>query len=268
MHRPFALFGLWLASGALLASCRHVDPKTYVMGAVSCEPDPKRKWVGQCETCMKASCCAELVACAHDAPCPCGLMARSAFLAPPKALEVCGPMNAAFAALSSCLDAKCAEECPADDGRHHHPLVGKPAPEIAADPLGGEGPRTMEQARGKVVILDFWATWCGPCKASFPKYQELAGRFRGDVVVLAVSVDDPEHTTTDKVLAVATDTRVRFPILWDKHLRTAARYSMPKGIPTSFVVDRGGTVRSVHVGYDASLPSEVEALVKAPVPQP
>jgi thiol-disulfide isomerase/thioredoxin len=263
---------LSIAVALLIVGCQpmpfKVGPvsKTTVMGPVSCEPTPKVR-LGRCVTCMQAACCAEFIACANDAPCPCGMMARFAVAKPAKALEVCGPMNASFSALASCLDASCADECPVDDGRHHHPLIGKRAPEILAEPVGGDGPRTIEQARGKVVIVDFWATWCRPCKESFPKYQKLADSFRGDVVVIAISVDDPDHVTIDKLLAFAKDTGVKFSVLWDKHLRMEARYMMPNGLPTSFVIDRNGTVRSVHLGYDAALQQEIEGLLKFPEQQ-
>jgi cytochrome c biogenesis protein CcmG, thiol:disulfide interchange protein DsbE len=272
MNKPFAalgvllsLLGVSIAVALLVVGCRQGPfvARTTVWGPVSCGPSRER-YIPKCEPCMKAACCAEYIACANDAPCPCGLVARLMLFRPAKSLEMCGPMNASFAALSSCLDANCAETCPADDGSDRNPLIGKPAPEILAEAVGGDGPRTIEQARGKVVILDFWATWCGPCKASFPKYQQLVDRFRGEVVVIAISLDDPAHVTTENLRAVAKETGVRFPILWDKQLRMAARYSTPNGLPASFVIDRSGTVRSLHVGYDPALPREIEELVKAP----
>lgn len=53
-------------------------------------------------------------------------------------------------------------------------LVGSPAPDFSAEPVTGSGPKTLGEAKGKVVILDFWGTFCEPCKKSFPKYQGLA----------------------------------------------------------------------------------------------
>ena len=67
-----------------------------------------------------------------------------------------------------------ATDAPASGG-----LVGSAAPEIAAEAVTGEGPATLADASGKVVILDFWATYCAPCKKSFPKYQELVDQFGG-----------------------------------------------------------------------------------------
>src|SRR5437868_12814393 len=54
-----------------------------------------------------------------------------------------------------------------------HPLLGKPAPEISAEFIQGDGPKKIADAKGKVLLLDFWGTFCEPCKKSFPKYQEM-----------------------------------------------------------------------------------------------
>jgi thiol-disulfide isomerase/thioredoxin len=77
----------------------------------------------------------------------------------------------------------------------HHPFIGKAAPEITAEPIGGEGPKTLAEALGKVVVVDFWASCCGPCKASFPIYQTILDKFPGDVAVIAVDTDEPGSKT-------------------------------------------------------------------------
>jgi thiol-disulfide isomerase/thioredoxin len=243
----------------LAASCqpKPIGPKT-VLGPVSCE----EKTRGTCAICTKASCCADLIACANSPPCPCWAM-QIGRASPDEAFKVCGPAPANYTAFRSCLDAHCADECPRDRPASKHPLLDKPAPEILAEPLGGEGPTTLAEARGKVVILDFWATWCEPCKRSFPLYQKIADRYPRDVAVLAVAVDDPQHMTPERIFSVAKDHGARFPILWDRQMRMQTRYTMPNGLPTSFVIDRSGTVRSVHTGYDDKMPSAIEALVKS-----
>src|SRR5262245_35968959 len=58
--------------------------------------------------------------------------------------------------------------------------VGAPAPDFAAEPIAGDGPKTLKDASGKVVLVDFWATFCDPCKKSFPAYQKLVDQFSGD----------------------------------------------------------------------------------------
>src|SRR5215831_5350305 len=102
-------------------------------------------------------------------------------------------------------------------------LVGQPAPSFTAEFMTGSGPKTLEEAKGKVIVLDFWAQYCGPCKKSFPKYQELVDQSGGDVAVLAVSVDEPADDSADevkktkeKILDFVKQTGVKFAIVWDK----------------------------------------------------
>ena len=146
-----------------------------------------------------------------------------------------------------------------------HPLVGAAAPELSAELITGEGPSTLKDASGRVVIVDFWATYCAPCKKSFPKYQELADQFGGDLAVIGVSVDDPEDITKEQIEEFAKTTGVKFAVVWDKARATAPKYTPPK-MPTSFVIDKTGVVRHVHAGYESGeetrIQAEIEALLK------
>ena len=92
-------------------------------------------------------------------------------------------------------------------------LVGKAAPDFSADSVTGEGPKSLKDAKGTVVILDFWATFCGPCKKSFPKYQALVEQFGGEVNVLAVSVDEPDSVTKEQIVEFAKATGVKFAVV-------------------------------------------------------
>ena len=163
--------------------------------------------------------------------------------------------------------------CAACAPSQYHPLVGHAAPEIiSAEALGGDGPTTLKAAQGKVVILDFWATFCEPCRKSFPKYQEIADRFPGDVVVLAVSTDEPADATREQILAFAKRTHARFAIVWDKDGSVRARYGYPAHLPSTFLIDRSGTVRYLYNGYSswegASINAKVEGLVNAAESRP
>jgi cytochrome c biogenesis protein CcmG, thiol:disulfide interchange protein DsbE len=127
------------------------------------------------------------------------------------------------------------------------PLVGQRAPRIVAEFVGGIGPVNVEEARGKVMLIEFWATFCAPCLKSFPRYQALVDQFGGDLVVLAVSVDDPE---TDKATLqqFMKMTGAQFSVVWDKEQQSARAYQLPK-MPTTFIVDKRGIVRHVYAGY-------------------
>lgn len=140
--------------------------------------------------------------------------------------------------------------------------AGSTAAEISATYVTGEGPKSLADAKGKVVILDFWATYCGPCKKSFPKYQELVDQFGGDLAVIAVSVDEPGDVSEDKLKDFAKETGVKFTLLWDKEHKTADAYKPPK-MPTSFVLDKEGNVKFQHAGYESGEESKIADEVKS-----
>ena len=165
----------------------------------------------------------------------------------------------------SLLAASCAGGA-ADASGAQHPLLGKPAPEITAEAVGGEGPKTLKAAQGKVVILDFWGTFCEPCKKSFPKYQEIVDQFPGEVTVLAVSVDDPDSVKKEQIEAFAKENHAKFAILWDKDHAAAKKYNMDTlTMPSSYIIDKAGNVRYLHVGFkdgeEAKVAEEVKELI-------
>jgi thiol-disulfide isomerase/thioredoxin len=141
-----------------------------------------------------------------------------------------------------------------------HDLLGASAPPFAlAAPSGGDrlGPDSF---RGKVVIVDFWATWCAPCRESFPAYQRLVDQHRGELVVIGVSVDE-EPAGIEKFKA---DTKVSFPLVWDEGQGVTQTYR-PGTMPTSFVLDRNGVVRFIHEGFrsgdEVAIEREVSSLL-------
>jgi len=139
---------------------------------------------------------------------------------------------------------------------------GKLATELQATYVSGDGPRTLADAKGKVIIVDFWATYCDPCRKSFPKYQELVDQFGGDLAIIAISVDEPADVGEDKLKAFANDTGVKFPILWDKEHKTADAYK-PPSMPTSYVIDKEGKIRHTHAKYESGEEQKIADEVKA-----
>jgi len=103
----------------------------------------------------------------------------------------------------------------------------------------------LERFKGKVVLLDFWASWCAPCKASFPWMQHLQERYaRGDLVVIAVNVDH-ERTLAERFLQ---EQRADFSVVFDPQGRIAERFDV-RSMPSSFYIDRSGKVRYTHAGF-------------------
>lgn len=140
-----------------------------------------------------------------------------------------------------------------------HPLVGVQAPGFELK--HGDTSVQLESLRGKVVIVDFWATWCEPCKDSFPIYQALEDKYSGQVVIVAIS-EDEEAEGIDGFVA---ETGARFSVVWDEGQTAAEQYSPPT-MPTSYVLDQNGIVRYVHAGFRAGdgdiIQGQVEALLE------
>ena len=142
-----------------------------------------------------------------------------------------------------------------------HPLVGAPAPAFELREVGGGGEQSLAAHAGKVVVVDFWATWCEPCKQSFPAYQKLASKMNGDLVVVGISQDDDDKG----IPAFVSETGAKFPIVWDDGKAVAKAYDPPT-MPTAFVIDKSGIIRFVHVGYhpgdEATLEEEARSLLR------
>lgn len=123
------------------------------------------------------------------------------------------------------------------------PLVGGPAPEITLKDLQGQEVR-LSDLRGKIVLLNFWATWCKPCKEEMPAMQASHDKLRGQgFVVLAVN----ELEDTEKVIEHVRSHGHTFPVVMDHDNRVANRYGVV-GLPASFLVDRQGIVREQIIG--------------------
>jgi len=136
-----------------------------------------------------------------------------------------------------------------------HPLHGSPAPDFRLPARGGASASLSDHA-GKVVLVDFWATWCEPCKSSFPEYQALIARYAGRVVVLGISEDDDEGG----IEGFAAETGVAFPLAWDADKAVAQLYQI-SGMPTLFIVDQQGLVRFVHSGFRAGDEQQISAAI-------
>jgi len=139
------------------------------------------------------------------------------------------------------------------------------APEIQGKHVAGSGPWTLAGARGRVVLVDFWATFCAPCKRSFPAWQSLADKFGGDLVVIGVSVDEAGDVRPADLRQFAADTGARFAIAWDDKHRTAEAFGLAT-LPSAYLIDKVGRIRSSHRGYqpgdELRLGEEIQDLLK------
>ncbi|HLV20582.1 MAG TPA: TlpA disulfide reductase family protein [Polyangiaceae bacterium] len=139
-----------------------------------------------------------------------------------------------------------------------HPLVGAPAPEFSLPRAWGNGDVSLNDAGGKVQVVDFWATWCEPCRKSFPFYEELQQRHAAELRVVGISVDE----APDPIQSFAKETGVSFPLAWDRDQLVASQYRLPT-MPTSYVIDEHRIVRFVFAGYDAGDGERIEQSVRS-----
>jgi len=123
-------------------------------------------------------------------------------------------------------------------------LEGQVAPDFALKSSTGENLRLSEY-RGNVVMINFWATWCGPCRQEMPLLDELYTRYeRVGFSLLGVNIDDDSR----RAMQMIEDLGVSFPVLFDARKEVSKLYEV-EAMPVTVLVDREGNVRYVHHGY-------------------
>jgi peroxiredoxin len=140
--------------------------------------------------------------------------------------------------------------------------AGDRAPDFAAPSLTGDGTVELSRYRGKVVYLDFWASWCAPCLTAIPEIEEMRGEFpASDFQIIAVNLDQ----TKKKALRFLEKNPVGYPSASDPKGRLPGQYGV-ETMPTSYLIDREGVIRYVHRGFQrgdsAKLREEIRALLK------
>ena len=122
---------------------------------------------------------------------------------------------------------------------------GEPAPVFQGAPLTGRAAIRLEDYRGKVVYLDFWASWCAPCRLSLPWMERMHREFgAAGLEIIAVNVDEK----TAEALRFLKRFPVGFPVIADKQGEIAALYNV-QDMPSSYLIDRAGVVREVQHGF-------------------
>ncbi len=125
------------------------------------------------------------------------------------------------------------------------------------DQVNGGGKVALQS--GKVMVVDFWATWCEPCKKSFPKLQELYVKYKASgLEIVAISEDDEKGGVAE----FAKTYGAKFPVAWDSDKNVAKKWN-PKSMPSTFIVDRKGVVKFVHMGYRDGEEAEIEKEIKS-----
>lgn len=127
---------------------------------------------------------------------------------------------------------------------------------------------SLSDFQGKVVLLNFWATWCNPCREELPKLALLQEDFRRrGLVVLLVGMDSKPKTALDYLQKHG----IKLPSLWDRKKLVASAYNVTS-MPSTYIIDRRGMVRFVHCGYDlhelARMEDEIDTLLDEVIGKP
>jgi thiol-disulfide isomerase/thioredoxin len=138
-----------------------------------------------------------------------------------------------------------------------------PAPEFKLSALDGK-PLSLADAHGKVILLNFWATWCGPCRAEIPDLIELQAKYKDRLQIIGLTVDDEDAGAVQQVVK---ETGINYPVAMAS-AEVRLKYGGIAALPTSFMLDSEGRVMQKHEGLHDPLLYELEirALLGMPIP--
>ena len=143
------------------------------------------------------------------------------------------------------------------------PEEGHLAPDFALQTLEGKTVRLSELRGKKVVLINFWATWCPPCRLEMPTMQQIYSEYKGKgLEVLAINI---EPDAKEEIRDFMKELRLTFPALLDSEMKVTRKYRLI-GLPVSMLIDRQGIIRSKDIGYhdwtDKESRKRVEILLK------
>jgi cytochrome c biogenesis protein CcmG/thiol:disulfide interchange protein DsbE len=127
-------------------------------------------------------------------------------------------------------------------GKPPAPQIGHPAPDFSLNALDG-GEVTLSDFRGQPIVLNFWATWCPPCRAEVPALQAASESFAGEAVILGVDVGENPAT----VQRFAEEHGVTYPVALDQSAQVAQAYRV-RAFPTTYLIDERGVVVEIFTG--------------------
>ena len=139
--------------------------------------------------------------------------------------------------------------------------MNAPAPDFTLKSLTGKNIK-LSELRGNVVLLNFWASWCGPCRQEMPLLEKLHNKYKGlGFTVMGVNVEEDGS----KAMAMAKKDKLSFPVLFDTQSQVSKAYQV-SAMPSTVIIDRDGKMRYLHQGYkpgdETTYSSWVKKLIK------
>lgn len=141
------------------------------------------------------------------------------------------------------------------------PQKGFPAPDFSLETIDGET-ITLSALRGKVLVLNFWASWCPPCRAEMPTLQAVSEQYGSEMIVLGINASPQDQLAN--AYQLITEMKLTFPILLDSEGKALSAYRV-FSLPTTFFIDQEGIIREVVIGgplSEAGLHARLDALLR------
>lgn len=144
------------------------------------------------------------------------------------------------------------------EGQTEAPAAGYLAPDFTLETLDGDT-FTLSELRGQPVVVNFWATWCPPCRAEIPHFQQASRMYNGQVAIIGVDDGEPR----DRVVPFVQEMGMTYPVPLDLSSEVSRRYRV-NSLPTTFFIGADGVIANVHIGIinQAVLDEKIEALIR------
>jgi peroxiredoxin len=124
--------------------------------------------------------------------------------------------------------------------------IGSPAPDFVLEDLSGN-PVKLSDLKGRLVVLNFWATWCTPCRTEMPEFQEIYQQYEPELVVLGINLEQSPGEIQDFISPLS----ISYPILLDKDGLVSRLYKVIQ-LPNTYFIDHEGIIRIRHIGFLSS----------------
>ncbi|KAA3614826.1 MAG: TlpA family protein disulfide reductase [Calditrichaeota bacterium] len=141
-------------------------------------------------------------------------------------------------------------------------FIGKPAPDFTLQKLEGNETVQLSSLKGKVVLVDFWATWCAPCKKSLPYLAKMDSKYK-NLVVLALNIDDDKENAKQFLKKL----NLKINALYDEDKTVVSSYDVPV-MPTAYLIDQYGKIQYVHSGYNEESMKKLEFAIRGLIDRP